>query len=161
MANQEDLAIKQSFQPQGWQARVGSAAISSGLVGCGVGAVEAFWTDVPAVKKEATLPALRATANVVKNNSLLFAAIGATYAAGEHIAWHFRGKQDIWNGVYGGLAAGAVIGVKTLDPLRGAAAGLAFGAVSAAVDMSGQSLTSSRFTDSKKTFNYGHGVAQE
>ena len=44
-----------------------------------------------------------------------------------------------------------LIGVlAALDPLRGAAAGLAFGAVSAAVDMSGQSLTSSRFTDSKK-----------
>eukprot|EP00658_Telonema_sp_P-2_P009631 TRINITY_DN1358_c0_g1_i1.p1 TRINITY_DN1358_c0_g1~~TRINITY_DN1358_c0_g1_i1.p1 ORF type:complete len:161 (+),score=44.31 TRINITY_DN1358_c0_g1_i1:222-704(+) len=158
MANQEDLVIKQSFQPQDWQARVGSAAIVSGLFGCGVGAIEAFWTDVPLVKKESTLPAVRATANVVKNNGLFFAFVGATYAVGEQVAWYARGKQDVWNGVYGGLAAGAVVGVKAVDPIKGAAAGLLFGAVSAAVDMSGQQLSSSKFTDSHKTFNYGHGV---
>merc|ERR1711907_69358 len=156
MANQADLVVKQSFQPQDWASRVGGAALTSGLIGCGVGAVEAFWTDVPAVQKEATMPAFRATANVVKNNALFFAAIGGTYAAAEQVAWSVRGKQDLWNGVCGGLAAGAVVGIRSLDPIRGAAAGLLFGAVSGCVDMSGQTLSASRFADSKQAFNYGH-----
>ena len=43
-------------------------------------------------------PALRATANVIKNNSLLFAAVGGTFAAGTHIAECQRGKDDVFNG---------------------------------------------------------------
>lgn len=107
------------------------------------------------------MPALRATAGVVGRNGLFFAALGGTFAAAENIASSIRSKDDVWNGIYGGLAAGAVVGVKALSPTRGAAAGLAFAAVAAAVDMSGQSLTASRFSDTKKTFNYGHGVTKE
>merc|ERR1711959_655184 len=92
MANQLDLALKNAARPQDWSTRIGSAIVSSGVIGCGVGAVQAFWMDVPAVKKEASLPALRATAGVVARNGALFAAIGGTFAFGEHIARTTRGK---------------------------------------------------------------------
>merc|ERR1712086_272967 len=67
LLDQEELALVKATKPDDWQSRIGGAIISSAVVGAGVGAIEAFWTDVPAVKKEAAGPALRATANVIKN----------------------------------------------------------------------------------------------
>merc|ERR1712216_471508 len=115
--DREELLIQKSVRPDDWQSRIGGTFITSGLIGAGVGAVEAFWTDVPAVKKEAAGPALRATGNVIKNNALLFAAVGGTFTAGAHFAECVRGKDDVFNGMIGGLAAGCIIGAKTLKPV--------------------------------------------
>lgn len=149
------MALVKATKPDDWQSRIGGAIISSAVVGAGVGAIEAFWTDVPAVKKEAAGPALRATANVIKNNSLLFAAVGGTFAAGTHIAECQRGKDDVFNGIIGGLAAGCVIGAKTLKPIRGITAGLAFAAMAALVDVSGQTIKPVAMKG-PSAFNYGH-----
>ena len=53
LLDQEELALVKATKPDDWQSRIGGAIISSAVVGAGVGAIEAFWTDVPAVKKEA------------------------------------------------------------------------------------------------------------
>ncbi len=57
------------------------------------------------------------------------------------------GKQDNWNGVYGGLAGGAVLGttLRRLPIAVGAAATLA--AVSLAVDLSGNSVVGVGLSD--------------
>merc|ERR1712166_120621 len=130
LLDQEEMALVKATKPDDWQSRIGGAIISSAVIGAGVGAIEAFWTDVPAVKKEAAGPALRATANVIKNNSLLFAAVG-------------------------GLAAGCVIGAKTLKPIRGITAGLAFAAMAALVDVSGQTIKPVAMKG-PSAFNSGH-----
>merc|ERR1712216_189945 len=154
--DREELLIQKSVRPDDWQSRIGGTFITSALIGCGVGAVEAFWADVPAVKKEAAIPALRATAGVISRNALFFGAVGGTFAAGDHIARSFRDKSDAWNGFYGGLAAGAVVAVKANKPLLGVGAGLAFGAIAMCCDLSGQTLQPTRFADPKRTFHYGH-----
>merc|ERR1711937_743760 len=122
---------------------LGTSAVFGGLVG----AVEAMWTDAPAVKAEKRGPAIRATWQCVARNSILFGLVGGTFATGDCMAASVRGKDDVWNGVYGGLAAGGVFAMKTASPLRGLGAGLTFGAVSALVDLSGQRLQPERLSD--------------
>ena len=53
LLDQEEMALVKATKPDDWQSRIGGAVISSAVIGAGVGAIEAFWTDVPAVKKEA------------------------------------------------------------------------------------------------------------
>lgn len=51
-----------------------------------------------------------------------------------------RGKADFWNGVYGGLAAGQVIGMRGRSMGLGVGAGAAFAVVSAAIDTTGHKM---------------------
>merc|ERR1712072_1154180 len=147
--------------PESCSERVASGLITSALVGGLVGAAEAMWTDAPAVKAEKTGPAIRATFNCVARNSVFFGLIGATFSGGDCLAQSVRKKDDLWNGVWGGLAAGQVLSFKTGSPLKGLGAGLCFAGVSALVDLSGQRLQPERWTDPKKVFNYGHSVKLE
>merc|ERR1711934_27025 len=146
--------------PEDCVGRTASGLVTSALVGAMVGAVEAMWTDAPAVKAEKTGPAIRATWQCVARNSALFGLIGGVYMGGDCMAESVRQKKDVWNGVWGGFAAGQVLAFKTASPLRGVAAGLCFASISALVDLSGQRLQPERWTDSKQTFNYGHGAKQ-
>ena len=50
---------------------------------------------------------------IVARNAGLFGLIGGFYAGGECLAENFRGKKDVWNGIYGGLLAGQVIAFKS------------------------------------------------
>merc|ERR1712072_233459 len=152
----DPLQANASGAPSSCSARFGSGLVSSAVFGGMVGAVEAMWTDAPAVKAEKTMPALRATWSCVSKNSILFAGIGGTFAATECMAESMRGKRDVWNGVIGGLAAGQIITFKTMSRVRGIGAGLAFAGIAAAVDLSGQRLQPERFADPRQTFNYGH-----
>merc|ERR1711981_996287 len=147
--------------PEDCVGRTASGLVTSALFGGLVGAVEAMWTDAPAVKAEKTGPAIRATWQCVARSSVLFGLVGGTFATGDCMAQSVRGKDDVWNGVYGGLAAGGVFAMKTASPLRGLGAGLCFGAVSAMVDLSGQRLQPERWSDPTRTFNYGHAVKLE
>merc|ERR1712167_142846 len=140
--------------PEGCVTRAAAGLVSSALVGGLVGAVEAMWTDAPAVKAEKTWPAIRATWACVARNSALFGMIGGVYMGGECAAESIRMKTDFWNGVYGGFAAGQILAFKTASPLRGVAAGLCFASISAFVDLNGQRLQPERFTDPEKTFTY-------
>merc|ERR1712072_510607 len=146
--------------PESCSERVASGLITSALVGGLVGAAEAMWTDAPAVKAEKTGPAIRATFNCVARNSALFGLIGGVYMGGDCLAESVRQKKDVWNGIYGGLAAGQVLAFKSASPLQGVAAGLCFAGISAFVDLSDQRLQPERWTDAKKTFNYGHSAKQ-
>ena len=49
----------------------------------------------------------------VGRNAALFGLIGGVYGGIESVAESSRGKQDVWNGVYGGLAAGQIISFKS------------------------------------------------
>ena len=49
--------------------------------------------------------------------------------------------QDVWNGVAGGLAAGAVIAVKTQRGVVGAGAGICYAALSAITEYNDNTLT--------------------
>lgn len=65
---------------------------------------------------------------------ITFAAIGLAFSGIDCAAETFRGKKDLWNGIYGGAAAGAMLGLRVgkLPVAVGAAAALA--ATSAIVD---------------------------
>ena len=89
-----------------------SAAASSLALGTIAGAVTATWNDVPAVERNQALPAFRKTARIMGSYGTYFAAVGGIFAATDAIAQEIRGKRDIWNGVMGGFAAGAVVGVR-------------------------------------------------
>merc|ERR1712216_1071320 len=69
---------------------LGTSAVFGGLVG----AVEAMWTDAPAVKAEKRGPAIRATWQCVARNSILFGLVGGTFATGDCMAASVRGKDD-------------------------------------------------------------------
>jgi len=51
------------------------------------------------------------------------------------------GKNDAWNGVYGGLAAGAVLGLRARRITFGVGSGVALAAASVVCDITGGHLT--------------------
>lgn len=118
--------------------KTGSAVLSGFCLGAVTGAVAATWSDVPAIERNQALPALRKTGKVMLGYGTYFAAVGGAYALADAAAQDIRGKKDIWNGVLGGLAAGAVIGVRAGNMPVGVGAAAALAAVSALVDISGQ-----------------------
>ena len=56
---------------------------------------------------------MRATLGCVTRNAGFFGLVGGVYTGVDCLAEDFRGKKDMWNGVYGGLAAGQVITFKS------------------------------------------------
>eukprot|EP00850_Spirogloea_muscicola_P022656 SM000305S11814 [mRNA] locus=s305:123300:123962:- [translate_table: standard] len=117
-----------------------SAAAASAAAGTVLGAVTATWQDVPAVQRNDARPALRKTARLMGTYGATFAAIGTAFAAVDAIAEKARGRKDLLNGVLGGFAAGAVIGVRQGSVSTALLAGGAMAALSAFVDASGQSV---------------------
>lgn len=92
--------------------KTGSAVLSSYVIGTITGAVAATWKDIPAIERNQALPALLRTARVMNNYGLYFAAVGGTFALADAVAQEARGKKDLWNGVVGGLTAGAIVGLR-------------------------------------------------
>mmetsp|Transcript_8378 Transcript_8378/g.21176 ORF Transcript_8378/g.21176 Transcript_8378/m.21176 type:complete len:162 (+) Transcript_8378:220-705(+) len=120
--------------------KVAFATIFSGAAGCFIGALQASWMDVPAVMRNQSWPALYKTGAMTGAGGMHFAAIGGVFAAAACQAEYLRGKQDIWNGVIGGFAAGQVIALKTKSIGMGVGAGFAFAVVSAAIDTTGHTV---------------------
>eukprot|EP00475_Leptophrys_vorax_P041754 TRINITY_DN78803_c0_g1_i1.p1 TRINITY_DN78803_c0_g1~~TRINITY_DN78803_c0_g1_i1.p1 ORF type:complete len:157 (-),score=14.90 TRINITY_DN78803_c0_g1_i1:359-829(-) len=114
-----------------------TAAASSFVLGSVAGAIVATWQNVPAVERNVALPALIKTGRVMGRYGAYFAAVGSAFAAADAISQEARGKKDLWNGVVGGLAAGAVVGLQanSLPVAAGACASLAV--ASAVIDASG------------------------
>eukprot|EP00244_Chara_vulgaris_P010373 TRINITY_DN474_c0_g1_i1.p1 TRINITY_DN474_c0_g1~~TRINITY_DN474_c0_g1_i1.p1 ORF type:complete len:157 (-),score=36.54 TRINITY_DN474_c0_g1_i1:583-1053(-) len=117
--------------------RTASAAGSSFCAGTLLGAIAATWQDVPVVERNQSLPALKRTAKVMGSYGATFAAIGGVFAATDCLAERLRGKKDLLNGVIGGMAAGAVIGLRAGSLPYGLGASAAFAAMSAIVDAGG------------------------
>lgn len=118
--------------------KTATATVASYLIGTISGAVAATWHDVPAVERNQSWPALRKTAQLMGSYGAYFAAVGGVFALTDAVSQDVRGKKDLWNGVFGGIAAGAVVGLRagSLPVTVGACAALA--AMSVAVDASGQ-----------------------
>eukprot|EP00897_Mesotaenium_endlicherianum_P003973 jgi/Mesen1/3603/ME000020S03135 len=108
------------------------------LLGTITGAIKATWQDIPAVQRNQAMPALMKTGKIMGAYGLLFAAIGGVFSFTDAMAEELRGKKDIWNGVYGGAAAGSILGLRVGRLPIGVGAAAAFAAMSAAVDASGQ-----------------------
>jgi len=94
-----------------------------------------------------SMPALVRTVGVSGAYAVTFMGVGAVYAGGECLAEGIRGKHDFWNGVFGGFAAGTVLGVRIGRPGVSLGAGAALAAMSAVVDSSGRSLRGSAGDD--------------
>ena len=69
--------------------------------------------------------------------SLFMAVAGATFTAVECAAETIRGSQDSWNSMYGGMAAGALIGAKTKRADIMTSAAIALGLTMLMVDFTG------------------------
>lgn len=114
-------------------------AVTSGLVAGSVwGSVVAAWQDVPAVERNVALPALKKTLRIMGNYGATYAAVAGVFAITDASVENIRGKKDFWNGVAGGLAAGTVLGFRARSLRVGLAACGSLAAVSAVVDVSGQ-----------------------
>ncbi len=61
------------------------------------------------------------------------------------------GKEDAWNGIYGGLAGGAVLGTMLRRMPVGVGAAATLAAASLAVDLSGNSVVGSGMIDDDAT----------
>ena len=82
-------------------------------------------------------PAVTKTGSMMFSAGAMFAAVGGLYSGVSCVSEGIRGKADFWNGVYGGLAAGQVVGIKGRSLGLGVGAGVAFAAASAAADAAG------------------------
>lgn len=115
-----------------------SGAGSSFLAGTIIGAIHATWSDVPAVEKNVAWPALQKTGRLMGSYGILFGAIGATFTMVDAVSESIRGKKDFVNGVFGGFAAGSILGFRAGRIPVGLGAGAAMAAVSAFMDAGGQ-----------------------
>lgn len=127
-------------RPQDCFTRTMYATISGGAFGMIMGALGANWGEAPQVVRNKSWPAFKQTGAVMASQGALFAALGAAFAAGDCAAESFRGKHDMWNGVWGGFASGAVIGLRFGSPAVAVGSGTALAVMSAIVDTTGQKL---------------------
>lgn len=134
-------------KPQDCMSRVVSGTASSFVAGAFTGALTANWGDIPQVLQDKPLPALKRTGAIMGVYGMTFAAVGLAYTGIDCVAETFRGKKDMWNGVLGGAAAGAMLGLRLgrLPVGVGAAAALAF--TSAVVDTTGSLKQGDLFDD--------------
>eukprot|EP00889_Picochlorum_renovo_P005890 jgi/Picre1/32920/NNA_008249.t1 len=83
---------------------------------------------------------------------------GLAFAAVDCASESVRGEKDWVNGVLGGLAGGALLGLRSGNPRLGVLSMGALAATSAVVDMSGHSLRGGGFRDEgtpvRRTFPY-------
>ncbi|KAK9815230.1 hypothetical protein WJX72_000376 [[Myrmecia] bisecta] len=99
-------------RPDDCMFRVASGAASSALAGTIVGAVLANWGNIPRVLANQPWPALKRTGRIMFSYGATFTFIGVAYTGVDCVVEHIRGKKDVWNGVLGGAAAGAVLGLR-------------------------------------------------
>lgn len=139
-------------RPDTFGFRVGTAVGSGYVAGSIMGAVTANWGDIPVVLRDKPWPALVRTGRIMNTWGLTFAAIGGSFALADYLAESMRDEKDWKNGVFGGLAAGAALGLRL-----GKGPGLTIGAMTALaatsffVDISGQAYKGSGLVDDGAT----------
>ncbi|KNC55500.1 uncharacterized protein AMSG_01765 [Thecamonas trahens ATCC 50062] len=119
--------------------RTGTAA-AAGLVGGGMfGAISAAWNDAPVLRGQSSA-ALRNSFGVIRSQALLFASVSAVFAASECVVRSVRNKNDAWNAVIAGCAAGSTLGVRSRSLGASVAGCVSLAALMAAVEATGGKL---------------------
>ena len=110
--------------------RFTSAVCASSAFGAVVGCARAAWgADAPAVFRSRSFPAVAKTAGALASGAALFGAIGGAYASVTCAAESARNARDAYNGALGGLASGAVVGLRNGKVGHAASAGAAVAGV--------------------------------
>lgn len=112
-----------------------------------MGAVASNWGDVPVVLRDKPWPTLVRTGSVMTRYGATLGLVGFTYSAVECAAETVRGTKDWKNGVFGGAAAGAALGLRIGHLKPAVAAAATFAVVSMAVDFSGGRLIGQGLND--------------
>jgi len=102
--------------------RTAKGTIIGGFVGAFIGSLNVSLNSIQTMK---TLN-FRHTARNIGQQTLLIGGVGGTFALGDCVAGSIRDKEDLWNGVWGSIAAGSVITIangKILTGVKVAAAG--------------------------------------
>ncbi len=132
--------------------RVCNASAAMFGIGSVIGALKATWAEAPlTIQRGQTLAAVRNTGSYMVNSGGLFAAVGAMYAGTSCLSKSIRGTDDFWNGVYGGFAAGTVMGLKAKKAGVAVGAGVAFAIASASVDATGEKIRGDGLFDDNAT----------
>mmetsp|Transcript_11625 Transcript_11625/g.21801 ORF Transcript_11625/g.21801 Transcript_11625/m.21801 type:complete len:159 (-) Transcript_11625:43-519(-) len=117
--------------------RIGTALTSSIVAGAALGAVKATWSNIKITKAGGRSSALLQVVKVMGDYAATFGSAGAAFAAGDVIAESFRDRKDIFNGAFGGLAGGLVLGIRAGKISFGLGAAAALAAASMGVEVSG------------------------
>ena len=132
--------------------RVCNASAAMFGIGSVIGALKATWAEAPlTIQRGQTLAAVRNTGSYMVNSGGVFAAVGAMYAGTSCLSKSIRGTDDCWNGVYGGFAAGTVMGLKAKKAGVAVGAGVAFAIASASVDATGEKIRGDGLFDDNAT----------
>lgn len=152
MGSAPEASILKQERPDTFAFRAGSALVSGYVAGAFMGGAQANWSDVPLVLRNKSLPALLRTGRIMNSWGLTLAAVAGSFAVADYAAESIRDEKDWKNGVIGGLAAGAALGMRLgrgPGSTVGAMASLA--AVSFFVDISGQKLVGEGLVDDGAT----------
>ncbi|WPT17822.1 Outer envelope pore protein 16-3/mitochondrial [Picochlorum sp. SENEW3] len=143
---------------QGCLLKAGKGLVTGFMTGSLLGAIFSNWSDVPVVLRDKPWPALVRTGGVMVQHGSTLGAVGLAFAAVDCASESVRGEKDWVNGVLGGLAGGALLGLRSGNPRLGVLSMGALAATSAVVDMSGHSLRGGGFRDEgtpvRRTFPY-------
>ena len=128
--------------------------MAGGAAGTFYGAAVLAWYPDPIVvvrgREVVEFTTFRTAARSVFRPALWFAIVGSTFSAVDCFAETARNKRDSWNAVFGGMAAGLVMGsvTKRIDYMT--VTSLAMGLVMGAVDYSGPDTTAKPMEVKKK-----------
>ncbi|KAK9832809.1 hypothetical protein WJX81_003191 [Elliptochloris bilobata] len=112
-----------------------------GAAGVFFGAVTANWTDTLAIVDNNAWPAFKRVGRLMGQYGLMMAAIAAAFTATDCMVEGLRRKNDAWNGVFGGFAAGAVLGLRAKRVSFGVGSGVALALSSVICDITGGKLS--------------------
>merc|ERR1739848_446389 len=93
--------------------RIGTALTSSIVAGAALGAVRATWSNIKITKAGGRASAFLQVLKVMGDYAVTFGSAGMAFAAGDVIAESVREKEDVYNGAYGALGAGLVLGIRS------------------------------------------------
>jgi len=143
---------------QGCLLKAGKGLVTGFMTGSLLGAIFSNWSDVPVVLRDKPWPALVRTGGVMAQHGSTLGGVGLAFAAVDCASESIRGKKDWVNGVLGGVAGGALLGLRSGNPRVGVLSMGALAATSAVVDMSGHSLRGDGYrsedTPVRRTFPY-------